>query len=154
MSTEDKPNTNQTIDFFDAYRKRLGHQLIDQVGRIEAARERMLASSQALSAGVFASAPDGRADSAAAQRVESMGNSIDRVLGKMQQQAERDIDSVMEQHRGMRHFQHEMARQKLAGQAKEHPVAAQDIVDAEVVIKSDELPALRHPHSTERPDSE
>lgn len=113
MSNKPHPKDTRLDEYFDVYRQRLGDQLMNQVDRIEAARERLLASSQALSAGLFDHAKE--PDQGAARRIDGMGDAMGMFLGRMQQQAVDDIDHIMRQHRALRRFQTDMARQQFFG---------------------------------------
>ncbi len=134
MDKQAKPGNE---DFFAAYRQRLGEQVSEQMARIEMARTRIHAGSQALTSGLLASLPPAESDNAN-RRIGSMSNAMDEVLSRMQQQAVSDITEVMHQHQGLRQLQHEMARRQYAeqGLASQSPVNSETIIDGEIVAEA------------------
>lgn len=85
-----------------------------QMQRIEQARQRIQASSHAISIGALATTLSEQTgpssfNDPSQQRLDGMGRAMDHVLQRMQKQALADIDSVMQQHAALRKFQQNMA---------------------------------------------
>lgn len=118
---------DKTSEFLFAYRHRLGEQLVDQIGRIEQARERIKLGGQALNSGLFASQPPEVAANAN-QRIGAMGNALDQILNLFQNQAVADITEVMQQHQGLRQFQYDLARRQLFGEGNSANTADHGVV--------------------------
>ena len=135
------PDTTQAANINSAATATVLSDVAAQMQRIEQARQRIQASSHAISSGALATphdvstAPNTHNDSSQ-QRVASLGRAMDQVLQGMQNQALADISGIMQQQAALRQFQQNLAREQQGPSHNAKPNKTPTVVDGVIDVEA------------------